>query len=726
MLRKYFFLFLVLPLPVKFAMATEGMWIPMLLKALNESEMQATGLRLTAEDIYSVNKSSLKDAVVHFNGGCTGEMVSEEGLLFTNHHCGYSQIQNHSSVENNYLKNGFWAMNREAELPNEGLYVTFIVRMEDVTSRVLEGVNKDDDEEVRKARIRENSQKISNQAVEGTHYKATVKPFFYGSEYYMFITETFNDVRLVGAPPSAVGKFGHDKDNWVWPRHTGDFAVFRVYADQNNQPAAYSPDNVPYRPKHHLPISIRGVKEGDFSMVFGFPGTTEQYLSSYAVDYTINVKNPAKIKMRETSLSIIDADMASSEKINLMYAAKQSRISNGYKKWIGQNFGLKQKKALQVKQQREKEFIQLATQKGREDYVRILSDLKALYQKAGRFNMAREYLIEYFYMGPEILRFSKSFANLILRYEKLETNGKLEAEITRLKAKTKHYFKNYNPPTDKKVFAALTSLYYHGMDKELLPAIFAETIMGKYKGDFQAYADMVFENSVFDNETDVLAMLDGFGKKQAKKLKKDPAFQLAEEVSTIYSKKIRSDQRQYTREIARNMRLYVAAIRDLQPDKRFWADANSTLRLAYGKIEGSSPRDGMSYKHFTTLDGILEKYIPGDRDYDVPEKLLELHAQKAYGMYGENGQLHVCFTGSNHTTGGNSGSPVINADGHLIGINFDRSWESTMSDIMFDPDICRNIAVDTRYILFIIDKLAGATHLIDEMTIIDDSWEKED
>lgn len=722
MLKKYLITG-VLALAVTFTgTAKEGMWIPMLLGALNEADMQANGMRLSAADIYSVNKSSLKDGIVHFGGGCTAEVISDRGLILTNHHCGYSQIQSHSSVENDYLTDGFWAMSQKEELQNPGLTATFIVRMEDVTDFVLKGVTDDMSEESRYLKTMRNIEKISKKATEGTHYKAIVRPFFYGNEYYMFITETFDDVRLVGAPPSSIGKFGYDEDNWMWPRHTGDFSIFRIYAGKGNQPAPISDQNVPYKPKHHFPVSLEGVKEGDFSMVYGFPGRTQQYLTSFAVDYTMNVSNPAKIKMRETSLGIIDADMRSSDKIRIQYAAKQSRISNAYKKYIGENRGLKKLNALDVKREREKEFQKLATQQSRDEYMNLLSEFEQLYSNREKYELARDYWIEYWYYGPEIIRFSSRFKDVIENYDQLEQEGKVDEAVENLRKGAKGYFKNYNLDTDKKVFAALGDLYSNGVDPTLAPEIFAKVVNGKYKGDWNKYRDYVYGKTIFSSEESVNDFLDGFSAKSLKKLKKDPAYQLMESIYSSYFDKVRGTRDGISIKIDAKMRLYVKGTMELVPNKKYWSDANSTLRLTYGKIEGSTPRDGMAYKPFSTLDGVMEKYIKGDRDFDAPDKLLELYAKKDYGQYGEGDVMPVCFTGSNHTTGGNSGSPVINGEGHLIGLNFDRSWESTMSDIMYDPDRCRNIAVDIRYVLFIVDKFAGAKHLVDEMTLVDAAY----
>lgn len=697
--------------------AKEGMWVPALLKAV-EGDMQAFGLKLSAEDIYSINQSSIKDAIVHFGGGCTAEIISDQGLLLTNHHCGYGQIQQHSSLENDYLKDGFWAMTRADELRNPGLTATLIVRIEDVTAKMVAALKDDMDADTRNRILSELKKEIEAAAVEGTNYEATIKPFNYGNEYYMIVTKTFDDVRLVGAPPSAIGKFGGDTDNWMWPRHTGDFSIFRIYAGKDNEPADVSDDNVAYNPDHFLPIAMDGVKEGDFTMVFGFPGRTEQYLTSYAVDYVMNKSNPMRIKMRETSLSIIDAAILSSDQIRIQYSAKQSRISNSYKKWIGQNKGLKILHALDVKRDQEKIFSEAS--KSNAD---MLAKFEQLYTDLEKYKFARELFIEYFYVGPEIMKFTQRFQELFETYGVLEEEGKVQETIDGLKASTPGFFKDYQKSIDKNVFIALTELYLDNIDSELKPEHLG-LIDRKFKGNISAYADFVYEKSIFTDEASVLAMLDKLNGKSLKKLKQDPAYRLMMDVYGGYFKNVRAGYGKYNSEIDLLMKDYVMELQSVFPDRSYWADANSTMRLTYGKAEGSEPRDGMMYKFYSTTEGILQKYDPNNPDYVLPERLVELIEKKDFGKYTTDGEMRVCFTGSNHTTGGNSGSPTLDANGHLIGLNFDRSWESTMSDIMFDPDRCRNIMVDIKYVLFIIDKYAGAKHLVDEMELYYSQKEK--
>lgn len=693
--------------------ATEGMWIPTLLKVV-EGDMQAMGLKLSAEDIYNINRSSLKDAVVHFGGGCTAEVVSNEGLILTNHHCGYSQIQSHSAEGKNYLKDGFWAMNRGQELKNPGLTATFIVRIEDVTANVMKGVDPSASQANQEQTMAKNARAVVEGVTSGSPYKATIKAFNYGNAYYMIVTETFEDVRLVGAPPSAIGKFGGDTDNWVWPRHTGDFSVFRIYAGKDNQPAPISDDNVPYQPKHVFPVAMHDMKEGEFTMVYGFPGRTYQYLTSYSLDYVMNKSNPSKIKMRETSLSVIDAAMKSNEKLYIQYAAKQSRISNSYKKWIGQNIGLKENSAFQKKRDFEAAFREKT--KGNKEYEGILDAIEATCKEGSDYEFARDMLIELYYMGPEILRFAGGFEEF-QNYEKAENSGKLGEQLDQKRKAVKGYFKNYDLETDKKVFVLLLKMYEENMKDELQPETL-RLVKAKFKGDYQAYADYVYKKSRFTSEEKALHFLDNYSAGTAKKLKKDPAYILAQDIVNTYRKKCAEQYGNYKLKLDELMKTYVKARMELFPDRKYPADANSTLRLAFGKVEGSAPRDGMTYTYYTTMDGMMQKYNTGNPDFEITPRMKELWEKKEYGQYAQDGDLRICFTASNHTTGGNSGSPVLNGRGELIGINFDRSWESTMSDYLFDTSRCRNIIVDIRYVLWVIDKYAGAGHLVKEMNVI--------
>ncbi len=700
------------------AMAHEGMWLPTLLKGI-EGDMHTAGLRITAEDIYSINNGSIKDAIVHFGGGCTAEVISKQGLILTNHHCGFSAIQEQSSLENDYLKNGFWAKDKAGELRNPGLTATFIIRMEDVTDRIIPNIPAEAGatEAQRREAVGKLGEAIAKEAIAGTHYQAVVRPFNYGNSYFLIVTETFRDVRLVGAPPSAIGKFGGDTDNWIWPRHTGDFSIFRIYAGPDNKPAEPSDANVPFIPRHSLPVNIAGVNEGDFAMIFGFPGSTQRYLSSYAVDYVLNTADPLRIKMRSASLDVIDAAMRNSDKTRIQYADKQASISNAWKKWIGEVRGLKELRTLDRKREQEALYVDRALKLGRTDLQEVLPTLKNLYAEYVPLATARDLFVEMVYYGPEILRFADGFRELTEEHLRLVSEGKFEAKATERLAALPGFFKDYDVEVDKRVFKALLPIYRASVPVSGQPAVLKE-IETRFKGDSDAWVDDLYTRSVLVNEASAAAALKLKPKKYAKLLANDPVYKASRSFFRSFLEQVRPQHAALSDRIETAMRTYVKGMMEMEPDRTFWPDANSTLRLSYGKVEGSAPRDGVVYGAHTTLDGVVEKYIPGDAEFDVPKRLLELQATKDFGEYGVNGTMPVCFTSSLHTTGGNSGSPVLNAKGELIGLNFDRTWESTMSDIQFDPDKCRNVCVDTRYILFVVDKFAGAKHLVDEMELV--------
>lgn len=686
----------------QFSYAHEGMWIPSLLKVL-EGQMQSEGLKLSAEDIYSINKSSLKDAIVHFGGGCTAEVVSKQGLILTNHHCGYSQIQQHSSLKNNLLKNGFWAMDKKEELTNPGLTATFIVSIDDVTDAVLSGVG-DVDSQEGIDKINANIKSIKDKAVLKTNYKASIKPFFYGNKYYMIVSKTYKDVRLVGAPPSSMGKFGGDTDNWVWPRHTCDFSMFRIYAGEDNEPSDISENNVPYTAPKSLDIAIDGVKENDFTMVFGFPGSTEQFLTSKSVHNYINQILPARIEMRKNSLKHIDAAMSADEATYIKYASKQSRISNAYKKWIGQDLGLRKKEAVKQKLAIESEFVSMNPSN-----KKILEDLFNLETKKAKYELAYRLFVELWYYGPEMIRHSDGL-------NRLKNSNEFEKTQKSKLQGVDGFFKNYDVEIDKNIFKSLLPIYLKHLEDDLESKDLNELINKSSSVD--VFVEGLYAKSKIHNPESLRKLLGLSQKALDAKLTKDPICNFSFILKNHMDNNIIPELRKLYKQENIYMRKYVNSLMNSFPDKTFWADANSTLRLTYGKAEGSSPRDGMDYRWFTTIDGIVEKYNTGEDDFQVPERLLELYKEKKYGQYGNNGTLNICFLGSNHTTGGNSGSPALDAYGRLVGINFDRSWESTMSDVLFDGDICRNIMVDIRYVLWVIDIYAGAGHLVKEMNLV--------
>ena len=682
--------------------AKEGMWIPTLLQAV-EGDMQAMGLHLTAEDIYSINQGSLKDAIVHFNGGCTAEMISDQGLLLTNHHCGYGQIAYHSTVENDYLTDGFWAMTRSEELANPDLVATFIDRIEDVTDRVRNAEDKQAAKD-----------ELVAQATDGTGLDAEVVAFDFGNSFYLITTKTYRDVRLVGAPPSAVGKFGGDTDNWVWPRHTGDFSMFRIYADANNEPADYSESNVPFKPGHHFPVDLGGVKEGDFTMVFGFPGRTEQYLTSDAVTFVVEHLNPARIEMRDASLAVVNAARARSAELRIAYADKQSSIANAWKKWIGQNTGLNELDAVGKKLEFEAEFMARAAEADHVPWMQLISKMQVANAERNPYMLARSLFIEWVYYGPDALNYAWAFAPLVERWEATEEAGEIDAVIEELSGRTESHFRQYDADVDRDILAALVAPYLAHIDAEFVP----EALQSAASNPTE-WATRAFEKSAFDDRDAMEELLDKGSAKGFAKLAKDPLYVLIKSMRTAYFDRVAAGYGAASTKLDSLTGVYTTGLRALFPERAFFPDANSTLRLTYGKVEGSSPYDGMEYMPFTTANGILQKYTPGDADFDLPTDLVAALEAGEWGAYAnEDGELPVCFTGSNHTTGGNSGSPAIDGDGHLVGINFDRSWESTMSDILFDGSRCRNIMVDIRYVLWITDVYAGAGHLVQEMDVV--------
>lgn len=700
-------------------LADEGMWIPMLIEKYNIRLMQEKGFKLSAEDIYSVNKACMKDAVLLFGGGCTGEIISGQGLLITNHHCGRGNIQQLSSLEHDYIANGYWAMSKSEELACPGLSVTILKRMEDVTEKVLNGVNDNTPADDRQKLISYNIAKVQADAITGTHYRASVKPFFMGNQYFLFVNETFRDIRFVGAPPATIGNFGSETDNWIWPRHTGDFSLFRIYADKSNNPADFSKDNVPYTPAYFFPISLKGFKEGDFTMVFGYPGSTVEYVPSYYIDMVSNYINPKIIDIRTKKIEIMEDAMNTDPLIRLQYFVKKSGIANSWKKWQGEILGLEKMKTILKKQEYEEKFARWvdSDQSRREKYGNILSSYRELFPDLKTYRLVNDYTTEVF-SGAEIFRIAKSMKSLADLY----TGNASQEEISKAKenliAYASGFFKNYNAPTDQKLFEAVMTMYGENIDAQWLVPEYIK-YRNQVKGDFAASAGKLFSKSPFSDEERFKAYVKGFNKTAVLKLQKDIFYSMALSSEDFINDKVLGELMKMNNQVQELNRVYMKAQMEFEPEKIFYPDANLTLRVAYGSVKGYKARDAVLYENSTTLNGIMEKDNPEIIDYDVPDRLKELYQNKDYGRYAENGDIHVCFIADNHTTGGNSGSPVINAEGQLIGVNFDRDWEGVASDMQYNPGQSRNISLDIRYALFIIDKFAGAGYLLNEMKLIE-------
>jgi hypothetical protein len=685
--------------------AKEGMWLPFLLEKMNEKEMRQMGLKIRASDIYDVNEGSLKDAVVIFGGGCTGEVISDKGLVLTNHHCGYGTVQGLSSLQNNYLLDGFFAKSQQEEIPCPGLSVTFIVRIDDVTETMREGFTEGMADSTRNRLLTERAAKLEKETKEKTGYDATVKSFFYDNEYYLFLMEKFNDIRLVSFPPNGIGKFGGDTDNWAWPRHTGDFGLFRIYANKENKPAAYSSENIPFVPRRSMKINIGGVEEGDFTWVYGFPGRTSEYLTSDGVAEVMNVLDPARIKIREKRLDIMDKDMAESKEIFIKYAAKQAGIANYYKKWKGELQGLQINDAIAKKKAQEGEFLAWMNEEEERQrkYNGILDSIRSCYRVHEKSMALNEYLNEAIW-SSEMLKKGSMLSTMLKALDTLKTADSLAI----FQREVDQFFKSIDVNTDKKITQALFAIYNKDMGaneytgENMINAYYSYSVLSNPT----AFSDLLFMEDISDIRNAIL---------------RDPLYQAYYYFDSVQKSNLKFLRKSLTK-MNKHYGKYILALKEFNEGKQFYPDANSTLRVSYGKVEGLKPADGMSYSYYTTLDGAVRKHNPAKEEFTMPQRLLDLHKAKDYGRYSirvdDEETVPLAFLASNHTTGGNSGSPVLNANGELIGTNFDRIWEGTMSDIMYDINLCRNITLDIRYTLFIIEKFGQAKWVIDELNLV--------
>jgi hypothetical protein len=696
----------------------QGMWLPLLLEKQNEKDMKALGLKLSADDLYNAAQPSVKDAICLFDGRCTGEVISPDGLLLTNHHCAFDAIQKLSTLEKNYIEDGYWASDRATEIPAPGVTATFVSRMEDVTALALQNVTEGMAEKDRQAQVDKNLAQIKVNTKKERWEDIMIRPFYNDNQYFLFVTQTFRDLRFVGAPPSSIGKFGSDTDNWVWPRHTGDFSMFRIYSDKDGHPADYSISNTPYHPRHFLPISLDGINPGDFTMVYGFPGRTDEYLSAAAVQQVGEVLDPAKVAIRDRALKTMDGFMRKDPAVKIAYIAKYFSIANSWKKWLGEMQGLKTYKALEKKTEYEAEFSKRVEQNAdfKFKYGNLLPRLRQLHQEIEPYAFARDYYLETCVRNNELFTQASALNSLLETFDK---NGEafFATKLKETAPKLEGFFKNYRPEVDEAVFGALLEMFAQNTKPEW-GADFVQAEAKKHNG-YSGLAAYIFQNSVIPNKEKLNTLFAGPPAKVVETLRKDPAFVFWKTLNDAYTTNIQPKLQELQPQINLLQRQYMAAQMVVFKEKRFFPDANSTLRLTYGKVRGYSPRDGIQYEFQTDLDGVMEKYVPGDYEFNVPQKLIDLWKAKDYGQYATaDGRLPVAFIATNHTTGGNSGSPALDARGNLIGLNFDRVWEGTMSDLNYDPAICRNIMVDARYVLFIVDKFGGAGYLLNEMKLI--------
>ena len=711
---------LILFISIQNVMADEGMWMPNLIKIINENDMQEMGLKLSADDIYNINNSSLKDAVVALNGGgCTAEMISSEGLMLTNHHCVDDIIQGHSSIENNYYENGFWAMSKSEELKNESLSATFLVSIEDVTNRFIDSLDISLSESERGKLISKISKQIVKEKTDSTTLSARVRSFYGGNEFYLITYVTYRDVRLVGAPPASIGKFGGDTDNWMWPRHTGDFSLLRVYMAPDGSPAEYSVDNIPYVPKHHLPIQLDGVENEDYTMIMGYPGRTNRFLTSYGVKEALEITYPEIIKIRTKKLEIMKKGMDSDKKTKLQYTAKYSRISNYWKYYIGQSKGLKRMRVYSKKLAIENSFenwVNNGDSVRAKKYLGVLTELEKAYEKNKKIAFNRTYLTEAIFQGPEILSFSYTMKNRINALPK--DKEKRTEGLRKLKKLAKEFYKDYNPAIDQELLSAMLEMYYYNVPKSQHAPIFKKIenqLLGFKNLDFVFFAKNLFKRSYFSNEEKCINFLKNPSKYLAEK---DPAYLVFSSIYDKYLSELYPGRKEVRDLMRRGNRLFIAGVREMDTLRNFYPDANSTMRVTYGKIKDYKAQEAVFYDYYTTLTGVIDKEDSTNNEFVVPDRLKELESTKDYGRYADQDSvLRVNFISNNDITGGNSGSPVINAWGEIVGTAFDGNWEAMSGDIAFEKDIQRTISVDIRYIMFIIDKYANAGYLIDEMTI---------
>ena len=697
--------------------ADEGMWLPMFIDRLNFVDMQKCGLHLTAEEIYSINNSSLKDAIVIFGGGCTGEIVSNQGLIFTNHHCGYASIASLSTVENDILTKGYYAATMSDELiPSSGLNVRFLLRVEDVTKQIIDSIPYEATELERDEIVSRISKRLESAAVKEKYQEANVKSFFYGNEYYLFVYEVYPDVRLVINPPLAIGNFGGDTDNWTWPRHTGDFSVFRVYTGPDGKPAKYSKDNIPMVPKHFIPISIKPKKENDFAMIYGYPGRTSRYITSEEVESNYLYINPSIVKIREKKLAIMDNNMKGNDEVRLKYASKYASTANYWKYYIGQNKGIDRNNVIERKKIMEDDFETWVNNDDIPKFGYYKDALIKTHNSLAKLNFLKKvqyYISEAFFRGSEVISFAGKFRPLMAELSADKPNpAKIDEMVAGLKGYSNTFFATYDYKTEMQLFSAMLALYAADMPSEFQPA-FYNFINNKFKNDFSLYSDYVFLVSIFSNKDKMDIFLNNPSKNI---LANDPIYEVTTQIYALYNKLV-SDIRPLNYQLEKGMRLYVQGLREMYPERKFYPDANSTLRLTYGKILSYSAGDAIDYDFETTLGGVIEKEDPSNSEFIVPSKLKELYENKDFGQYAENGKMITCFLTNNDITGGNSGSPVLNGDGELLGLAFDANWEAMSGDIVFEPTLQRCICVDIRYVLFIIDKFMGGSRIIEELEI---------